>query len=84
MAEYLLYGAGIVDEGDDPHLTVAYLATQWQGFIDSRPQDGPQVARYGTMVGPSRVVVELGAGTSAAGASAVTTDRSGALGASTP
>lgn len=76
--------SGIADEGDDPHLTVADRATQWQGFIDARRQHGPQIPGYGTMTGSSPDAAEVGAGGTAAGASAVTTGPSGALGASTP
>ena len=38
LVEDLLHAAGIDDEGDDPHGSVANRATQWQGFIDARRQ----------------------------------------------
>ena len=37
VVEDVLPGAGIVDEGNDPHLTMEDRATQSQGFIRRAP-----------------------------------------------
>jgi hypothetical protein len=51
VVEDLLDDAGIVDEGDGPHLTVAEWATQWQGFIDARQRHPRQIPGHGTIAG---------------------------------
>lgn len=60
VVEDLLHGAGIVDEGDDAHLTVAGRATQWQGFMDARQQHRPQIT--GIMEQPPQASAGRGAG----------------------
>ena len=51
MLENFRHAAGIVDAGDDAHLTAAERAQRWQGLIYPRQQHGPQVARHGTIAG---------------------------------